>query len=827
MTTHSVSTVISWLADASLKSAMLLAGASILTALLHRRSAALRHLIWTAAVFGALVLPAATALLPTWHLHLLPAEQAAVALPEPRWPANPATTLVQLPTRHDNGLPATTPTATVPAAASVEPVAATTSVSLLSWLPILWGAGLLALSLPLLAGLASLAYLRRRSQVVARGPVAELGKELAADLGLRRQVTLLLSSRREVPMTWGLVRPVILLPADAANWPADRLRAALLHELAHIVRWDCLALVLAQVVRAIYWFNPLAWLACRQIRLEQEQACDDLVVHLGQNPADYAEHLLTITAGRAVRRFFQPPVPAMSRGRRLEARLRAILDGRRVHQPLSRRSRAGVVAPGIMMLLILAPLSPATPLPVSIEAEPAVEQEAQKQDALRRVADVREKLRQHAANLPDDKVLTDAAIRGMLQALGDVYSEYLDPQKFSELEKATAGSLTGIGAMLQMKDGRIVVTTALPRSPAIKAGIKPGDVIVAINGEPTKDLPLPQAVQKIIGKAGTDVKLRILSSGKESDVTIKRGQVQIETVFGAQRAPDDSWNWFLDPESKIGYLHIAQFGPNTLTEARAAVEQLQGKGLKGLILDLRSCPGGRLDIALGVVNLFLKQGKVVTIKGTKDEGKTFEADGSAQGDYPIVVLSNETTASAAEIVAGALQDNKRAVIVGTRSFGKGSVQNLLPVEGGGMIKVTTAQYFLPSGRTIHRATGSKTWGVDPDEGFYVPLTGEQREAIRQAQMKREFIDRAAGVPPKRSPEEIETQFADPQLAAALKTLRARLETGSFAKVGQGNVALQAAMQRKGDLEKRRDELLKSLQQLDKELADVEKGTGGK
>lgn len=822
MSTQSVSTLVPWLADASLKASLLLAAAGLLTAVLHRRGAALRHLVWTAAVFGALVLPVATAVLPTWHLHLLPAEETAVALPEQRWPANPATTLVQLPARNENGLIAGGSTPSLPAAPATLPAVGAPSFSLASWLPLLWLGGVVTLSLPLLAGLSSLWYLRRRSQVLRSGRLAELAQRLAAELGLRRQITLITSARREVPMTWGLARPVILLPADAATWPTERLRAALLHELAHVARWDCLALLLAQVLRAIYWFNPLVWLACRQIRLEQEQACDDLVVYTGQEPAEYAEHLLTITAGHAARRFLQPPVPAMGRGRRLEYRLRAILDQRRGHQPLSRRGLAGVLSLGLALLLMLAPLSPATPLPVNVDAEPVSEQDPQKQEALKRVADVREKLRQHAVNLPDDKTLTDAAIRGMLQALQDVYSEYLEPERFSEFEKATTGSLSGIGAMIQLKDEKLTVTAPLPRSPAIKAGIKPGDVIVAINGEPTKDLTVQQAVQKIAGKAGTDVKLRVLRDGKENDLTIRRGQVQLETVFGVQRAPDDSWNWFLDPESKIGYLHLTQFGQNTVTEVSTALEQLQANGMKGLILDLRLCPGGRLDMVLGVVNLFLKQGKIVTIKGTKDEGKTFEADGSAKGDYPMIVLSNETTASAAEIVAGSLQENKRAVVLGTRSFGKGSVQNILPIEGGGVIKLTTAQYFLPSGRTIHRAGGSKTWGVDPNDGFYVPMSADQRDGLRQAQMKREYVDRATGAAPKRSPEEIETQFGDPQLAAALKAMRARLETGSFAKVGQGNAALLATVQRKEDIQKRRDELLKNLQQLDKELADLEK-----
>ena len=307
-------------------------------------------------------------------------------------------------------------------------------------------------------------------------------------------------------------------------------------------------------------------------------------------------------------------------------------------------------------------------------------------------------------------------------------------------------------------------------------------------------------------------------------MNVTRSSIKLPTVKGFQRGADHRWNFILDPTQKIGYVQITQFGTSTPQELRDVVESQKQQGLQGLILDLRFCPGGMLEAAVAVSKLFLSEGTVVSLHSRSGEPTTIKADATgALGDFPLVVLVNGQTASAAEIVAGALQDNRRAIVIGTRSVGKGSVQTLIKLdEGSGAIKLTTAQYRLPSGRNIDRRTGEMSWGINPDEGYFVPLEQAQSNALLERRQKRDIISDkgSANAKAEVTPEAIEAQEADPQLAAALKTLTARLQTGEFTRVSKYSPLQTGQWIKRQEIEQRRETVLKDLQHLDRELADL-------
>jgi len=421
----------------------------------------------------------------------------------------------------------------------------------------------------------------------------------------------------------------------------------------------------------------------------------------------------------------------------------------------------------------------------------------------------------------------EGAIKGMVEALGDPYAQYFTAEQLSELERTTAGRLTGIGAQLTMKDGRLTVVTPLDDSPALKAGLRPGDVITGIDGKPSKGLTVTEAVKRVIGPAGSDVKLTLERDGKEETLTITRAQVHVRSAQGFRRGPGGHWNYRLDPEAGVGYVRVLAFGPTTAREVRAAVEGLKKQGLKALVLDLRFCPGGLLAASVDTAKLFLSKGTIVSVKGREAEENKVEAGGKdTLGDFPLVVLINEHTASAAEVLAGALRDNDRAVLLGTRSFGKGSVQSVIKLEGpGGAVKLTSAQYRLPSGRSIDRRPGSKTWGVDPTDGYYVPTDPGQMRALLESMRERDLLGTGVVKEEKITPDSLSKTYADPELASALRTLTARLSKGAFEKVGKPAAVMEEQLARGGVARQRRDALLKDLERINRELADLDKQAG--
>lgn len=292
------------------------------------------------------------------------------------------------------------------------------------------------------------------------------------------------------------------------------------------------------------------------------------------------------------------------------------------------------------------------------------------------------------------------AIRGLVDAVGDPYTTFLTPEEHQEFRDALQGELQGIGAELTVQEGKIVVVAPLPGSPAERAGLLPGDVITAVDGEGTDKKSLADVVHRIRGPKGSEVSLSILRETAAQTIRIKREDIHIPSV------EEEIKN---TPGGPIAYVAINQFGDSTVKEVTAAIGAAKKAGVRGLILDVRHNGGGYLDGAVALASLFLQQGKVVSVKGRGDSLSHHYVTGRpALPDLPMVVLVNQGSASAAEILAGALQDHKRATVIGTKSFGKGTVQEVIDLPGGSGLRLTTAHWLLPSGRNLAHE------GIAPD-----------------------------------------------------------------------------------------------------------------
>jgi carboxyl-terminal processing protease len=314
--------------------------------------------------------------------------------------------------------------------------------------------------------------------------------------------------------------------------------------------------------------------------------------------------------------------------------------------------------------------------------------------------DVFERVRADFVEEVSDEKLIENAINGMLSSL-DPHSSYLNAKSFRDMQVQTRGEFGGLGIEVTMENGLVKVVSPIDDTPAFRAGLKPGDFITHLDKEPVQGMTLPEAVEKMRGRINSEIVLTIRREGREAfDVKLMRAVIKIQSV-----------RWRVDGE--IGYLRITSFNEQTMSGLERGIERIRdqlGSNLKGFVLDLRNNPGGLLQQSVAVSDAFIERGEIVSTRSRRaEDAQRFNAKaGDLAKGLPMVVLINGGSASASEIVAGALQDHHRAIVMGTKSFGKGSVQTIIPLAGHGAIRLTTARYFTPSGRSI------QAHGIDPD-----------------------------------------------------------------------------------------------------------------
>jgi carboxyl-terminal processing protease len=353
--------------------------------------------------------------------------------------------------------------------------------------------------------------------------------------------------------------------------------------------------------------------------------------------------------------------------------------------------------------------------------------------------------------------LVYGALKGMVNEL-DPHSEFLDPEKYKELQSDTEGQFGGLGIVVAIKDGFVTVVTPMEDTPGFKAGILSGDRIIKINGKSTENMGLPDAVKLLRGDPNTDVKITIMrpSTSEMKDYTLTRAVINVDMVKDINGKKE-----FPIGENKIGYIRLVEFGDHTSDDLETALNKLKTQGMQALILDLRWNPGGLLDQAVDVCEKFLPRGQLIVSTEGRNSSQDSRHKAAGRGDelhgMPIVVLVNSSSASASEIVSGCLQDLHRAIILGEKTFGKGSVQSIIPLEDGSALRLTTAKYYTPSHKVIHKV------GITPN--ITVPTTDEEEQDIR--------IQLTPGGMESLDPSEREKIKAahDPQLERAMDLLK--------------------------------------------------------
>lgn len=382
--------------------------------------------------------------------------------------------------------------------------------------------------------------------------------------------------------------------------------------------------------------------------------------------------------------------------------------------------------------------------------------------------------------------LYENAMRGMSKGL-DPYSSYISPAERSRFMEGIEQEFGGIGILVEVdqKTGRLTVMSPLLDTPAYRAGIKAGDVILKIDGQDTTGTTLMDAVDLMRGKPGTPVRLALRHVGEEEpfEVEITRAIIPIDSVLGDRRSKDGTWDFLLEEDPRISYVRVTTFGEHTVDEL---TEILKDREVEALVLDLRDNAGGLLAAAVDTCDLFIDDGVIVSTR--ERGGRMHRAPAKATSktivdrEIPMVVLTNRFSASASEIVAACLQDHGRATIVGQRTWGKGTVQNIIDLEGGlAALKLTTASYWRPSGKNIHRrkdAGDEDDWGVRPDKGFNIVLTDEEADRVRKDRRKRDAFLNGGRENGTADPEEenADESLYDPQLHRAIEYLDSQLQS---------------------------------------------------
>lgn len=443
--------------------------------------------------------------------------------------------------------------------------------------------------------------------------------------------------------------------------------------------------------------------------------------------------------------------------------------------------------------LAAADTPPAAP-PAKVAAAPEGSAEAKADDEyyelFKVLADTMDQVERNYVNDVSRRELMEAAIRGVLSKL-DPYSNYIGPNDLTRFKRTVENQFPGIGIIVDVRRGRLTVVSPIVGSPAYKAGLHAGDVISEIEGEPTEGISIDDAVRRLKGEVGSEVHIAVLHPGatEPQKVTVVREVIQMDSVRGDRRDDRDEWVFMLDRDKKLGYVRIVSFGRETPRELKKSLDQLKQQELRGLVLDLRFNPGGLLTAAIEVADMFLTEGEIVSTSGRNSPKRTWSAHRmDTYEGFPMVVLVNHNSASASEIVAASLQDHHRALIVGERTWGKGSVQNVIEMEGGkSILKLTTARYLRPSGHNIHREANAKEsdeWGVKPDAGYEVTLETAERY---QLELDRHERDLVVNHSPKKEGETAKTEtkpadgkppVADRQLQKAVEYLASELAKAS-------------------------------------------------
>jgi len=357
----------------------------------------------------------------------------------------------------------------------------------------------------------------------------------------------------------------------------------------------------------------------------------------------------------------------------------------------------------------------------------------------------------------EEQELVYGAIEGMFKRLEDPYTRFMKPEAFESMQQETSGEFGGLGILIGIKENILTVIAPIEGTPAYKVGVRPGDKIIKVNGKSTRGMSINDAVKLLRGPRGSKVNLSIRRDNEKSlsDFTVARDIIKTPSVRG--KMIDDS----------IGYAYISQFIQSTGDDLDKVLSKFEGeRKLKGFILDLRNNPGGLLNAAVDVAKVFLGKARIVSIKGRRGEEVTYSALGNNQHrQVPMVVLVNEGSASASEIVAGAIKDNKRGILVGRTSFGKGSVQTVLPLSDGSAVALTTAYYYTPSGTCIHKV------GIRPDVDVAIPAMTDEELKVYREERERTFQESTEPVSSSKKDVKMTVSKYDSQLRVAVDLLR--------------------------------------------------------
>lgn len=470
-------------------------------------------------------------------------------------------------------------------------------------------------------------------------------------------------------------------------------------------------------------------------------------------------------------------------------------------------------------------------------------------------------IERHFYQSPDRDALQLAAINGMVAALNDPYTEFIPAADTAEFDKQIRGEFVGIGAEIRSEAGLLRIVSPLDDSPALRAGVQAGDIVLGVNGRSIVNMTVDAIIGELTGVPGTTVRITIERDAGQSlpsgalpavepepraelaeqnmgiaplpveagrvrfDLEITRQRIRTETIRGLVR-DGESWDFFVDPATRIAYIRITQFTDTTAPRLREYCADLFLTGdAKGLILDLRYNAGGSLLAAVETADLFIAEGTIVSLMGRTTQAEHAEAyrEGTLP-DFPMIVLVNSESASASEVVAGALLENNRAIVLGERTFGKGLVQGIYPLAGDiGQLKITEQHYALPSGRVIHRQDDSTQWGVDPSPGYFVAMDADASLLAFRRRQEAEVL-RASGRDEAQDwadPAWILEHFADAQLTAAVVALRSKINDGQWQPPGDDQPEVAAITAAYRAETKRLDALVQELDRIEARLRTLD------